>query len=155
TRALATRLAACFVLLLTGTFAHANQPPLCGSATGSLLDLWPPNHKIVPISVTGVIDPDHDPVAIRVTSVTQDEPVEGGGDGNTCPDAIGVGTATVGLRAERSGAGDGRAYHVEFAALDPSGSSCHGAFVVCVPHDRGHGGACVDGGSLFDSTQCS
>ena len=40
----------------------------------------------------------------------------GDGTGNTCPDSMGVGTSTTQLRAERSGEGDGRVYHVSFSA---------------------------------------
>ena len=46
-------------------------------------------------------------VAITVTGITQDEALDGAGEGNTCPDATGVGTATASLRAEREGGGDG------------------------------------------------
>ncbi len=148
------RLGTLTLLLLAAGSARANQPPLCGSAVGSLLELWPPNHKFVSVTVDGLIDPDGDPLTVRVNGVTQDEAVQGSGDGDTCPDADGVGTTAAVLRSERSGEGDGRVYHVAFSAFDPSASSCQGAFVVCVPHDRGHGGSCTDGGGLFDSTVC-
>lgn len=148
------RLGTLTLLLLAAGSARANLPPLCGSAVGSLLELWPPNHKFASVTVEGLLDPDDDPLTVRVDGVTQDEAVEGSGDGSTCPDAEGVGTASAALRSERSGEGDGRVYHVAFSAFDPSGSSCQGAFVVCVPHDRGRGSNCTDGGELFDSTVC-
>jgi len=114
--------------------------------------LWPPNHQFVDVSVVGVRDPDGDPVAITITGITQDEPFNGGGSGNTCPDATGVGTATASLRAEREGSGDGRVYHINFAADDDRGGRCTGTLTVCVPHDQGAGRVCVDQGSLADST---
>ena len=56
------------------------------------------------------------------------------------------------MRAERSGAGDGRVYEVRFVADDGRGGQCRGAVRVCVPHDRGRGSTCVDEGPLVDST---
>jgi hypothetical protein len=89
-------------------------------------------------------------MTITVTSIFQDEPVQGPGSGNTSPDATGVGTSTPSVRAERDGGGDGRVYHINFTATGASGS-CTGSVTVGVPHDQGHGGP-VDEGPLFDST---
>lgn len=129
-----------------------NLPPVCTGAFASPEALWPPNHKFVPVSVDGVTDPDGDPVAITVTGVAQDEPVDAEGDGTTCGDADGLGTDVVLLRSERSGQGDGRVYHVAFQADDPFGGFCLGEVQVCVRHDNGKGGFCGDQGPLFDST---
>ena len=114
--------------------------------------LWPPNHQFEDVSIVGVMDSDGDPVAITITGITQDEPLNGGGQGNTCPDAIGVGTATASLRAEREGGGDGRVYHISFTADDGRGGRCTTTVTVCVPHDQGQGRVCVDQGPLVDST---
>jgi len=91
-------------------------------------------------------------LAITVTSIFQDEPVESPGSGNTSPDATGVGTATPSVRAERDGGGDGRVYHIAFTATNGSGASCTGSVTVGVPHDQGQNGGPVDQGSLHDST---
>jgi hypothetical protein len=128
-----------------------NLPPDCSAATPSVAVLWPANHALAVITVGGVTDPDGDDVTITVTGVAQDEPLVGAGDGDTCPDAAGVGDdETVAVRAERSGRGDGRVYHVTFAADDENGGTCTGEVHVCVPHDEG--GACGDQGALVDST---
>jgi cysteine-rich repeat protein len=129
-----------------------NLPPVCDGAFASPDGLWPPNHKLVPIGIDGVVDPDDDLIAITVTAVAQDEPVDAEGDGSTCGDADGLGTDVVFLRSERSGPGDGRVYHVAFRADDPAGGFCTGEVEVCVRHDNGHGGFCGDQGPLFDST---
>lgn len=132
-----------------------NEEPDCSLATASPDELWPPNHKMVNVAVVGVTDPDGDSVTITVTGVTQDEPVNGLGDGDTSPDASIPGDGTVDLRAERAGTkkvpGDGRVYHVSFTADDGNGGSCEGTVSVCVPHDMGQGSVCVDGGPLYDS----
>ncbi len=92
------------------------------------------------------------PVTITITGITQDESVDGPGAGQTCPDAVGVGTAVTLIRAERSGSGDGRVYHVSFLADDGHGGQCVGTVTVCVPLQRTDPG-CVDEGSLIDSTR--
>ncbi|MEO5618745.1 MAG: hypothetical protein ABIS67_13340 [Candidatus Eisenbacteria bacterium] len=51
-----------------------NRAPVCGTAVPDRTVLWPPDHRLVPVSIQGVSDPDGDPVTIRVTRVTQDEP---------------------------------------------------------------------------------
>jgi len=78
--------------------------------------------------------------------------MNGDGDGNSCPDAAGVGTSTATVRSERSGQGDGRVYHIAFTATDGRGGACTGEVLVCVRHDHRPDGVCGDGGPLFDST---
>lgn len=114
--------------------------------------LWPPNHKYHAVTVCGVTDPDSgDVVTITVTSVTQDGPVNGPGDGNTCPDAqIVDGQASV--RAERAGTpgvpGNGRVYQINFTSSDGA-DSCSGSVSVCVPHDQSDP-TCVDDGQRYN-----
>lgn len=133
--------------------------PSCDDAASTVATLWPPNHQLVPVTVTGVTDPQGSPVAIRIDSIFQDEPTNTVGDGNTCPDASGVGTAWAWLRAERSGTkkvpGDGRVYHLNFTAVDPEGNACQGSVTSCVPHDMGQHRTCVDQGALYDSLVCT
>ena len=130
-----------------------NSPPDCSAATTSLTTLWPPNHRLVPVTISGVTDPNGDPVTINVTGVTQDEPTNGLGDGDTGPaDAvITPNSATVRLRAERSGTGDGRVYVISFTGTDPSGASCSGKLSVTVRHDQKPGHAAIDSGQFFNS----
>lgn len=130
-----------------------NLPPDVSQARSSLAMLWPPNHKMVEVSILGVTDPDCDPISITITRVTQDEPTNGIGDGDTCPDAQGVGAATAQLRAERSGAGNGRVYTIYFTATDAKGGSSHSSVKVSVPKNNHE--IAVDDGPAFDSTLCS
>ncbi|HET9517133.1 MAG TPA: hypothetical protein VFO77_05345 [Actinoplanes sp.] len=140
---------------VTVSTADLNDEPVCTGAAPSDAVLWPPNHKMVPVTVTGVTDPDGDPITVKVTGIRQDEVVNGPGDGNTAPDGTGVGTDTANVRAERAGTpkapGDGRVYHVSFTADDGQGGTCSGTVKVSVPHDQ-RGAAAVDGGPLYDST---
>ena len=140
----------------TTTVIGGNRAPDCSRAAADPATLWPPDHRLVPIAIGGVVDPDGDAVSLRITGISQDEPVVGapghGDDASTCPDGVGVGTPTAAVRAERSDAGDGRVYQVRFEADDGRGGQCRGAVRVCVPHDQDHGRTCVDEGPLADST---
>jgi hypothetical protein len=114
----------------------------------------PANHQLVPVSIVGVTDPDGDPVSIVVTRITQDERLNGRGDGDTCPDATGVGTSMPSVRAERVRWRDGRVYHLGFTADDGRGGQCTGMVRVCVPGNGffGFGSLCLDEGPRVDST---
>lgn len=127
-----------------------NRPPDCSQAKAVPSQLWPPNHKMQGIQIQGVTDPDGDPVTVRVTSVKQDEPVQGLGDGDTSPDAV---LSPLQVRSERSGTGNGRVYHIYFTADDGKGGTCGGDVTVCVPRDQGKDAVCRDEGPLYDSGQ--
>jgi len=129
-----------------------NHPPDCSGAGPSSDELWPPNHKFSAVSIVGVTDPDGDPVTVTITSVTQDEPLNDLGDGNTCPDATGVGGVVVNVRSERSGLEDGRVYHLNFTASDGRGGQCTGSSGLCVPNAQRPGPVCGDQGPLYNST---
>ncbi|MEA3435269.1 MAG: CARDB domain-containing protein, partial [Thermodesulfobacteriota bacterium] len=133
--------------------ASPNQPPDCTEARSSVDLLWPPNHKLVNISIDGITDPDGDQLSLSVTGITQDEPVNGLGDGDTSPDGFGVGTNQAQIRAERSGTGNGRVYYITFTADDEKGGVCTGQVTVGVPHDKGKGRIPIDDGQDYDSTQ--
>ncbi len=127
--------------------ASASQvpPPNCSNAVASPNLLWPANHKFVPITISGIVNPVPGAVTITVTSIFQNEPTSG------APDATGVGTGNPSVRAERDGGGDGRVYHINFTATGASGS-CTGSVTVGVPHDQGRHGGPVDQGPLYNST---
>ena len=128
---------------------NANDPPLVTAAAPTIGSLWPPNHHLVPVGITGVSDTDNN-ATITITGVTQDEPTNGTGDGDTAIDAFINANGTVLLRAERSGNGNGRVYHIHFTASDPEGSAS-GVVTVTVPHSKK--APAIDGGELYNSTQ--
>jgi hypothetical protein len=122
-----------------------NRPPDCSRATASPSVIWPPNGKMIPISLLGVIDPESDPVALKVTGISQDEPGAA---------FSGIGSSVAQVKAESDGKGDGRVYRIAFQATDPSGVSCAGQVTVCVPHDQGTDkGRCVDSGTLVSPSR--
>jgi hypothetical protein len=136
---------------VTVTVQDLNAPPQCGLVRPSVAEFWPPNHKMVPVSITGITDPENNAVTISILSVTQDEPLNGLGDGDTAPDAV-IQGGTVLLRAERAGGGNGRVYRVTFLADEGQGGTCSGEVTVCVPHSRGRSAPpCVDDGQIYGS----
>jgi hypothetical protein len=118
-----------------------NRPPECGTVTAAPNRLWPPNHRMRRVRLTGAHDPDGDDLTTVVTGVTQDEPV------GARPTAILADPLL--LRAERDPRGDGRVYRVSFTVTDPHGASCSGVAAVGVPRD--HRRIAVDSGGAFDS----
>lgn len=137
-----------------------NEPPDCSGAYADPVCVWPPNHKMVPVSILGVTDPDGDPVTINIYSITSDEATgtkKGAGGDKHAPDAEvdagGLGTDTASVRAERSGLGNGRVYEISFTASDGEGGSCAGSVTVCVPHDQSEECECVDDGQNYNATE--
>lgn len=130
------------------TVLDTNAPPACELAQPSTTMLWPPNHKMHAISIVGVTDPEDGSVQITILGVTQDEPVDGLGDGDTTPDAVIQGSAVL-LRAERAGGGNGRVYTIRFQADDGVGGVCTGSVAVYVPHDKKSGS--VNDGQVYNS----
>lgn len=140
----------------TKTWEICNEPPDCSAAVPTPKScLWPPNHKYRSVNISGVTDPDGDPIIISIASITSDEPTAtalGAGGGLHAPDAMGIGTDTALIRAERSGLGNGRWYEINFTADDGNGGTCVGSVAVQVPHDDE---ACdaIDDGQQYDATQ--
>ncbi len=141
---------------LTGTVTFTvtvnHTLPVCTAAAASPAMLWPPNHKLTNVGIVGVTNVDGAFVTTKVTSIFQDEPTQGLGDGDTAIDGYIVNGAAR-LRAERSGLGDGRVYYISFTSTTPSGGSCTGTSTVGVPHDMAH--PAVGGGAKYDSTKAS
>ncbi|HKO56365.1 MAG TPA: HYR domain-containing protein [Thermoanaerobaculia bacterium] len=90
--------------------------------------LWPPNHQLVPVTITvDAFDPEGGPVDKRIVNVTSNQPA---GDE---PDWRITGALTLDLRAERDGDGD-RVYTIEVEVADGQGNAARGTCEVRVPH---------------------
>jgi streptogramin lyase len=140
------------VLLELALSAESNVAPECVQAVASVEQIWPPNGRMVAVEILGVADPDGDPIECTIVGIQQDEPLQASRGGIAMPDARGVGTPVAYVRAARDGSGNGRVYTISYRADDGQGATCTGSVQVCVPHDMGRGGACIDDGELFDST---
>lgn len=124
-----------------------NLAPDCSQATASPNHLWPPNHRLVPIQITNISDPENQNVVIETQCIQQDEPIgfwpwfwfRGSFDG------AGLNTDTPKVRAKhlgwylkRSDGGwwffsRGRVYKIVFKATDDHGAQCSGEVRVDVP----------------------
>jgi hypothetical protein len=113
-------------------------PPHIVSITASPNTLWPPNHKMVAVTVTVIATDLVDPHPVsHIVSITSNEPVNGNGDGNTSPDWEITGALTANIRAERAGGTD-RIYTITIQSTDFSGNSAFGTVTVTVTQSRGH-----------------
>ncbi|MDQ3970101.1 MAG: hypothetical protein M3227_00235 [Thermoproteota archaeon] len=130
-----------------------NIEPDCSTVTPNLATLWPPDHHMEQISIGGATDPNGDLVALVITDIIQDEPINGLGDGDQVPDAALVDGDTVQLRSERAENGDGRIYYISFTADDGKGGICNGVVAVSIPLDQSGNIPAVDSGTYFYSLQ--
>lgn len=108
--------------------------PTIGAVTATPDVLWPPDHKLKPITVTVSVADICDPTAsCHITGVTSNEPINGPGDGNGTPDYTITGNLTLEVRAERSGMLAGRVYTIAVACDDGSGNTSAKTVDVTVP----------------------
>ena len=113
------------------------KPPTITDISASPNNLWPPNHKMVLISVDVTASDNCGVPVCSITSVTSNEPEDGLGDGDTAPDwQINGEDLTVKLRAERSGTGSGRVYTLTATCNDGCGNETDGTVNVTVSHDK-------------------
>lgn len=111
-------------------------PPVIHQVSTNAPSLWPPDHKMVPITVTVVATDDRSAVTTRIVAVSSNEPDEGLGDGDMPDDVELTGEMTVTLRAERSGKGGGRVYTITVEAADEAGNKTARDVQVIVPHSQ-------------------
>jgi uncharacterized repeat protein (TIGR01451 family) len=122
----------------TTTTTASNPPPTITGATADPSVLWPPNHRMVNVTVSyDVTDNCPLPFGSCTLSVTSNEPVLAHGSGHTSPDWIVVDDHHVLLRAERQGNGNGRIYTTTITCTDSGGNSSDEQVEVVVPHNRG------------------
>jgi VCBS repeat-containing protein len=122
--------------LVSVTVQAPDVAPSCGAVKPSKTKLWPPQHQLVVISLSGATDPDGDPLAYTITGVTQDEKVaKVAGKGDKKPDAQRVSghPNQIRLRAERDPKANGRIYRILYRVSDGRGGTCTGVEKVGVP----------------------
>jgi uncharacterized repeat protein (TIGR01451 family) len=120
------------------TIADKTPPTIAISANP--LSLWPPNGKMVPVTVSGTITDTDSGVNLSGGSlaVTDEYCTVQPADPLTInPD--GTYLFTVNLEASRKGSDkDGRQYTISVFAKDNAGNLGSSSIVVSVPHDQGH-----------------
>jgi hypothetical protein len=110
------------------------QFPVLSNPTVDKSSLWPPEHQMIPITVSYTAS-DNDSVACSL-SVTSNEAINGLGDGDTAPDWDITDDHHLSLRAERSGKGSGRTYTIKVTCADPSGNTVFKTTTVKVPKSQ-------------------
>lgn len=115
-------------------------PPTITNISADPAYLWPPNHKMVTVTINyDVADNCSDQAHItKQLSIVSNEPINGLGDGDTEPidyEVVGTDAHTVRLRAERAGNGDGRIYTIYITATDDCGNSTTDSAKVYVVHN--------------------
>jgi hypothetical protein len=100
--------------------------------------LWPPNNKMVTVTLSPVLAGSCGTATCRVVSVTSNEPSparkgHGAKNADWAFDADGL---TLKLRAERLGKGQGRVYTILVACTDEAGNTVTKTASVSVPHQR-------------------
>jgi hypothetical protein len=96
--------------------------PEVTSISASPNALWPPNHKMVNVTVSATLVDAVDPSPTwKVRSVSSNQPTQGTGDGDTPVDWVITGPSTLQLRAERS-QGNERIYTITIETRDANGN---------------------------------
>ncbi|HEX3230784.1 MAG TPA: beta-propeller fold lactonase family protein [Pyrinomonadaceae bacterium] len=110
--------------------------PIINRALATPESLWPPNHKMVDVTVNyTVTDPCPNTCVLTVSS---NEPINGTGDGDTAPDWEVIDAHHVRLRAERAGNSNGRIYSIDITCTnDTNKLSTTKTVKVVVVHDQG------------------
>jgi hypothetical protein len=129
----------------TGVTVRDTVPPLL-TVAGSPAQLWPPNHRLVPVTLSWqATDLCTLAPTVRLLSATSNEPDDapGDGDGSTTGDVsdadLGTADTQVSVRAERAATGTGRTCELKYEADDAAGNVSVGTVQIQVPHDMGIG----------------
>ena len=134
---------------VTITVNADDAAPSVDAVVADPVTLWPPNHALVPVTLSVDASDACDPaVSCEIVDVTSTDPVGGpddpdtGDGGSTFPDWIITGALTVDLRAERSEGGDSvndtRIYTVFVTCTDAAGNTTPGSVEVGIVSDQGN-----------------
>ncbi|QQR72953.1 MAG: beta-propeller fold lactonase family protein [Holophagales bacterium] len=114
-------------------------PPVAGAVTATPAYLWPPNHKMVLVSVSVVAADACDARPLcAIADVASNRPASGGGGSNSGPDWQIASASTVWLRAERTASLGDRSYSIGVVCRDSSGNSVRRTTTVTVAQSQGH-----------------
>jgi hypothetical protein len=121
----------------TGEFPYSvaitgcTTPPAITDVSTNRTVLWPPNHKMVDVTVNYGVTAGCGGTTTCSLSVTSNEAVNG-------TDWVVLSPNNVDLRADRLGTGTGRIYTITIFCQDSLGTSSSATVTVRVPHDNGH-----------------
>jgi hypothetical protein len=104
-----------------------NTPPTISGTSASPSVLWPPNHKMIDVTINYKATDDCGSVTCKL-GVTSNQ--------GTSSDWQIIDAHHVRLRAERTGGGSGRVYTIAITRTDSSNNSSSQTVTVIVPHDQ-------------------
>ncbi len=117
-----------------------DQTPPVLTVTASPTSLWPPNHRTVAVTVSGMASDATSGLSSLSYSVGDSEG-EDDSSGTIMPNGNGTYSFVLDLTASRKGQDkQGRHYTISVVAQDLAGNISTASVVVTVPHDQGHGG---------------
>jgi hypothetical protein len=107
-------------------------PPRILSLRASPDVLWPPNHRLIPVTLTvNAVDSSDPSPTSTITQVTCNE-----SPAPSAPDWEITGPLSLNLRADRAGNGKGRVYTIVIQCQDANGNASSASVEVRVPHDK-------------------
>jgi hypothetical protein len=114
----------------TGTVTVVDAtPPKIKEISADPSELWPPNGKMVNVTINYCVTDKCSKPECRISSVTSNEPI-------SSQDYTIIDAHHVKLRADRLGKGNGRIYKITITCTDASGNSSKQAVTVTVAHDQ-------------------
>ncbi|HET9529122.1 MAG TPA: hypothetical protein VFQ92_02130, partial [Blastocatellia bacterium] len=112
------------------------MPPSITAVSVDKPVLWPPDHRLVTVTVNYQVSDNEDASPDCTLSVASNEPINGTGDGDTAPDWEVEDAHHVRLRAERAGKGEGRVYRITITCTDNSNNASSETVMVRVPKNQ-------------------
>jgi hypothetical protein len=114
----------------TGTVTVVDAtPPKIKEISADPSELWPPNGKMINVTINYCVTDKCSKPECRISTVTSNEPI-------SSKDYTIIDAHHVKLRADRLGKGNGRIYKITINCTDASGNSSNQAVTVTVAHDQ-------------------
>ena len=120
-----------------GVYVWDSEPPVVSGLRENYDPLWPPDHKMVEVPIDYSVY-DNCGSTYCELYVWSNETEDSTGVGDTSADWEILDDHTLLLRAERSGTGTGREYHINILCRDDSWNYSWNEVVIKVPHDMGN-----------------
>ena len=112
----------------------STSPPATRSVVAIPNVFSPPNHQLVPVTISALVSANCDPAPVtKIVSITSHQPA------SPCDIQI-TGNLTASLAASKSPTGDARFYTITVQSTDASGNSSTALVMVTVPKSNGSSG---------------